>query len=655
MDIVLAAISNGDAAALLGPIAQALQSVVGRDRQDAVTGWGNADLALAYAVRDPRTSDVAVAVADDGSFTYVDGPVAALGSSRPGTAGGGHTGERRGLQAVQAAAQAWRAGCPSFAALSGSFRGIHYDSRQRRTLIFTDRLGSRPIFCRPIANAIYFASDIRALLQLPGGLCELDLEALAQFVRYQMILGERTLYKQISVLAPATVAEAVHHLGELNRRRYWTLAPLPFFDSMEEAVAATIHTLTAATERVTAASQRLAILLSGGFDSRMLVASLDAPARAKAAAFTFGPGLTDEAQVAYQVAAHCATPWNFIEEPLKAYWEYMADGLLASNGLHSAAHLHFSYPVALIAGAGYDTVLNGWGFDLPFSGSYFPKETINVLGRELFTNRLVELATTQATTNYLHTALDVQANCFANSLLGQKLRPYWEEAPAAGLGQLVVAASTVSEHAYDWIDYTLIGFGVAKFRSYSLVTSARARLRERNPLFESDVLEVYQRLPARWRFLGPVFRRALRQLRPDLGAIAYSNIGTSGFAHPYLQAAATQVRAAWRANIERAQMLRARITHAPVPSSGRYKYGAYHHATSMVDYLWVETAATRHVRRLLSNGPLVDAGILDPQQLPGALRRCAAGSSKSAYTLLCWIALAIWLDAHPAAIPAAAG
>ena len=137
--------------------------------------------------------------------------------------------------------------------------------------------------------------------------------------------------------------------------------------------------------------------------------------------------------------------------------------------------------------------------------------------------------------------------------------------------------------------------------------------------------------------------------------IPYSNIGTSGFAHPYLQAAAAQVRAAWRANLERARQLGQRVTRGQAPASARFKYGAYHHATSMVGHLRSETPTTRQVQRLLSNGPLVDAGILDPRRLPSALERCATGSSKSAYTLLCWIALAIWLDAYPAAMPLAAG
>ena len=70
----------------------------------------------------------------------------------------------------------------------------------------------------------------------------------------------------------------------------------------------------------------------------------------------------------------------------------------------------------------------------------------------------------------------------------------------------------------------------------------------------------------------------------------------------------------------------------------------------MVGYLKTDTETAVHVRRLLMNGPLVDAGVLDPRQLAGALDRCANGSNKSAYTVMCWVALAIWLDAYPAAI-----
>jgi hypothetical protein len=646
MDTFIAAIRIRDTAPacaeLLKPLAAAIASITNPAAPTTPISWADRQIAFAGVTR-VVASDAAYAAADD-RLLYIDGPVSTSQAGAEQAAFGGCYHER--LAAVNHAIDLWLRQTEGLAALSGSFCAFWHDRTAARTLVIADRLGSRPIFSCSTADWLYIASDIRPLLQLPGFTPKLDRESLAQFIRYQMILEDRTLYANIKTLPAAAVLSIDHRSGEQRLSSYWSFAPLPFFSTQQEAIEATAQAFQQATQRIVADSRKLGILLSGGFDSRMLLTSLDQHNGPPLHAYTFGPGLSDEAGVARQVAQTCAVPWHFLEQPLDTYWEHLPPGILGSNGLHAAGHMHLQHPTSVMTEAGCDTVLNGWGFDLPYSGSYFPKETFHVLGRQLYSYRLVKIRTQQAVVDHLHTTFDMQAGRFANSLLGAELREHWEGAPQSALADLVARAASASPSPYDWIDYTLFGFGVTKFRSYSMLMNVRSQARERNPLFESDIIEAYQKLPYQWRFLGHVFRRAVRQLDPVVAAIPYSNIGISAFAPPIVQAVAMQGRATWRANLARARGLGRRITGS-APAQERPAYGSYHESFDMARYLQADAPLARQVADLLHRGPLVKAGILDPGLIEPALERCRAGLDRSGFTLMAWVALALWLERHP--------
>jgi hypothetical protein len=653
METLLAAIrihrSAADCADRVHLLERALQVVIDPGRPMDQAHWSSQDLAAAWTM--PLKASDSVCATSSNQLVYINGPVAALETpaQQQLISFEGRYGER--VAALGQAAQSWLLGKPDLNTLSGSFCALYHDADAAHTLVISDRLASRPVFYCTAAGWLYIASDIRPLLRLPDFKPELDLESIAQFIRYQTILDDRTLYRNIKVLAPGTVLSIEHGSGEYRQDRYWSLAPLPLFTSRTEAIEATATAFSAATNRIVADSQQLGILLSGGFDSRMLMTSLD-QAGSPWRAYTFGPAFTQETQVARQVAQACAIPWQFIEQPLAAYWSGLCQGVHTSNGLHAGAHMHLAYPSARIVADGCDTVLNGWGFDLPYSGSYLPKETFQVLGRQLYTYRLLPLQSRQAVVDHLHATLDMQSDQFAYSLFGSGMRQHWEAAPVETLARLVSQASAASESPYDWIDYTLMGFGVSKFRSYSMLTNVRAQARERNPLFESDVLDVYLRLPYQWRFLGPIFRRAVRHLNPDIAHIAYSNTGISAFAPPIVQAVAMQGRATLRANVARVRALSQRLV-GQTAMRDTEPFGSYHESFDMARYLETGAPDAQAVGQMLRSGLLVEAGMLDPSRLEAALQRCHGRLDRSGFTLMAWVALALWLDSYPADLPRA--
>ncbi|HZD57346.1 MAG TPA: hypothetical protein VE136_11515, partial [Anaerolineales bacterium] len=105
--------------------------------------------------------------------------------------------------------------------LSGSYLLLLYDGRRSALHLLTDRLASRPLFYASLPGIFLFATHLPPLLRAPAVDRALDLPALAEFLRFSMILGGRTLYQSVKTVPPATLL-TIDRDG-LRFHRYWSL------------------------------------------------------------------------------------------------------------------------------------------------------------------------------------------------------------------------------------------------------------------------------------------------------------------------------------------------------------------------------------------------------------------------------------------------
>ena len=85
---------------------------------------------------------------------------------------------------------------------NGDFAFALWDSRRRLFMLARDRMGVRPLFHTMYHGCLYFASEAKALLQVPGISAELDPVVLDQVFTLGFPLPSRTLFKGIEELPP---------------------------------------------------------------------------------------------------------------------------------------------------------------------------------------------------------------------------------------------------------------------------------------------------------------------------------------------------------------------------------------------------------------------------------------------------------------------
>jgi asparagine synthase (glutamine-hydrolysing) len=193
--------------------------------------------------------------------------------------------------------------------LRGMYAFAVWDSHRQRLFLARDRFGEKPLFLREESDGIYFASEIKALLQLGKPRPEVNLSAVWDYLAFRYVPGPRTLFRGIRKLAPGTCA--TWEAGRLTERRYWVAPdrdPAPPNRANGEAVGEFLARLDESVKMQMVSDVPFGAYLSGGLDSSTIVALMTRHnTRVKTFSVGFTEGAYSELEYAGEVARHFGT------------------------------------------------------------------------------------------------------------------------------------------------------------------------------------------------------------------------------------------------------------------------------------------------------------------------------------------------------------
>src|SRR5215213_6387111 len=106
-------------------------------------------------------------------------------------------------------------------ALNGMFAFLLYDSRRQQLMAARDHFGIKPLYYYADPSRLLFASEIKALLQHPDVRPEVDFDSLRDYITFQFVLEDRTLFKGVRKLEPGQYCVIDLGNGKLQRMQYW--------------------------------------------------------------------------------------------------------------------------------------------------------------------------------------------------------------------------------------------------------------------------------------------------------------------------------------------------------------------------------------------------------------------------------------------------
>ncbi len=153
----------------------------------------------------------------------------------------------------------------------GMFAFALWDEAQQTLFCARDRFGIKPFYYTVVDGALYFASEVKALLPFVPDI-ETDLEGFKEYLTFQFCLPGRTLFKGVRELPPGHAL--IVRNGAIETRRYWEVYYTLDFDHtakyFEERIRALLEDSVALHLR---SDVPVGAYVSGGLDSSVVASS----------------------------------------------------------------------------------------------------------------------------------------------------------------------------------------------------------------------------------------------------------------------------------------------------------------------------------------------------------------------------------------------
>jgi len=229
------------------------------------------------------------------------------------------------------------------ASLNGRFHGILVDRNQETTTLFNDRYGIHRIYYHESKDGFYFAAEAKALLAICPELRAIDFRSLGELVSCGCVLENRTLFRNIFVLPPASAWSFRNSLIE-RKASYFEPAEWENQEPLdgESYYRALREVFSKNLPRYFNGGEKIGVSLTGGLDTRMIMAWHRAPANSLPC-YTFGGMFRDsqDVRVARKVARACQQPFEVIPvdgEFLSNFSHYAERAVYLSDGCAGVKH-----------------------------------------------------------------------------------------------------------------------------------------------------------------------------------------------------------------------------------------------------------------------------------------------------------------------------
>ncbi len=277
----------------------------------------------------------------------------------------------------------------------GMFAFCIYDKKEEKLFLARDRAGVKPLYYYKEGDIFIFASEVKAFLQNPYFKKVLNQKVLPFYMRFGYIGGDESVFENLYKFPAASYMEYDLKSGEFKISRYWDIVKIAkeekFEKSEKEVLRELEEILNDAFSLRTVADVPVGIFLSGGYDSSLVAAILQANSDKKLDTFSIGfkEKEFDESEEAYGVASYLKTDHHvsfigkkeLMETALKL--PYIYDEPFADDSTIPTAVL------SSFARRSVKVALSGDGGDEEFAG--YSKYSALYSFRDIFSNEFKKL------------------------------------------------------------------------------------------------------------------------------------------------------------------------------------------------------------------------------------------------------------------------
>jgi len=423
------------------------------------------------------------------------------------------------------------------AKIDSTFLAIVYDRVTHHLDLVSDRFASWKIYYRMHEGRFYSSTSLLQLSRTCGHRGEPDEEAIFEFLYFRRLFGEKTFDRDARFLAPASYLSLAPRCEQPLPKQYWSpnltrshLNPNAFAERLAEALRSSVSLHTSD-------GRRYGLMLSGGLDSRAVLAAAQNPLTC----FTSCSEPNNEYEVAADLAQLAGVEHVFIRRTGDLLARELNRFTKASNGEHMLMNAQF-YGHGPYVTRHADVVFTGLGLDVFFGGLYQPKRRTSFLGKPSLHFRLIPLPN-DITDTFLSQVKYRQKASDPMGVVRPDMRARIKERLRAGIADIVRYSRSLSDDPYAcWEFMHLQPF--SRHYSFSMIDSIRSFAECRTPALNNELFALSLAMPARYKVNSEVYKRAITRLAPNLMEVRNANTNVRARAPQWRQSANLWARAA---------------------------------------------------------------------------------------------------------------
>jgi len=285
------------------------------------------------------------------------------------------------------------------------FTGVYnvciYSKKNQQILLFNDRLGFLPLYYYESPSVFIFSSKIESILSsgfLPK--IKFDYTTIAEHLLFNYPLSDHTYIKNIHTLPSASYVVINSH--QTIHKKYWNIGNLfglnpvsskESFDLLNDSLQKSIYKM------ISRKPGDINFSLTGGWDSRVLLAYLLPDEKNRLRTYSFGTALSPDIQIPNEIAEKEGlnhTPYILDNNYLyHSFLPHAKETIKLSNGTRNYKRTHYLYAIKQQSKFS-DTLISGiWGDEIfkvgkPVTGTVISSNTLNLFESNFDLNQLFE-------------------------------------------------------------------------------------------------------------------------------------------------------------------------------------------------------------------------------------------------------------------------
>ena len=220
--------------------------------------------------------------------------------------------------------------------LNSEFAGVIYEPEEQTVSLYTDRLGSRPIYYDFDGERLVFATNLVDLYHCDAVDLTYNPSGLYQYLCYERPLGIETPFSSAKLVPPGSVLTFDLAERTISTKTYWAPSYEPETKSFNTFVTELSQVFEAAIAERTTDSLATGLFVSGGADSRLIASFFDGFERA----YHMNDHRNREYRLSKEVAETVGVPFEYLKRDPGYYARVLGEygPLINFSGWFDQAH-----------------------------------------------------------------------------------------------------------------------------------------------------------------------------------------------------------------------------------------------------------------------------------------------------------------------------